>query len=63
MLYAVGISTVLTIALYIPGSPVGIIFKVIPMPFLEWLWLIPMIIIVIGSVELMKLYYRKKLNL
>ncbi|QEE14674.1 cation-translocating P-type ATPase [Promethearchaeum syntrophicum] len=63
MLYAVGISTILTIALYIPGSPLGLIFKVIPMPFLEWLWLIPMIIIVIGSVELMKLFYRKKLNL
>ena len=63
MLYAVSISAILTVVLYIPGSPVGEIFKVIPMPFLEWLWLIPMIMIVIGSVELMKLYYRKKLNL
>jgi magnesium-transporting ATPase (P-type) len=62
MLVAVGISCVLTIILYIPGSALGMIFRVVPLG-IEWLWLIPTFVVVIGSVELLKLKFRKELGL
>ena len=68
MLYAVGISTILTIALYIPGellggvNYLGRIFYVIYLDS-EWIWVIPTIAIVIGSVELIKFIFRKQFNL
>ncbi|MHA1899407.1 MAG: cation-translocating P-type ATPase, partial [Promethearchaeota archaeon] len=62
MLWSVGISSVLTIFLYIPGSPLGAIFKVIPLGW-EWFWLIPFVVIVITSVELLKLKFRKDMGL
>jgi Ca2+-transporting ATPase len=68
MLYSVGISSLLTIALYIPGEWVGGInylgrtFYVLYLEE-EWLWVIPSIAIVIGSVELIKIYFRKIFNL
>jgi Ca2+-transporting ATPase len=62
MLWAVGISCVLTVVLYLPGSPIGLIFKVIPLGW-EWLWLIIEVVVIFASVEALKLYYRKKLKL
>lgn len=63
MLYSVGISVVLTTVLYIPRSFIGKIFKVIPLTSFELLWLIPTIIITIGCVELLKIYFRKQLGI
>ena len=63
MLYAVGLSCILTIVLYIPGSPLGVIFYVVPLEPAEWIWILPTILIVFGSVELLKVYFRKQLNL
>ena len=62
MTYSVLASCILTILLYIPGSVLGVIFYVVPLG-IEWLWLIPFIAAVIGSVEGLKFYFRKQLNL
>ena len=40
MIFAIGSSSLLTIILFIPGSPLLIPFNVIPLTW-EWLWLIP----------------------
>ncbi|UYP45291.1 Potassium-transporting ATPase ATP-binding subunit [Candidatus Lokiarchaeum ossiferum] len=62
MLWAVAISSVLTIVLYIPGSPLGAIFKVIPLT-IEWLWILLFIIVVVASVEALKYKFRKDMGL
>jgi Ca2+-transporting ATPase len=62
MMIAVGISSILTVLLYIPGLGFGTLFKVIPLG-IEWLWVIFAIFVVIGSVEILKIYFRKKMKL
>jgi magnesium-transporting ATPase (P-type) len=62
MWVAVGSSSILTALLYIPNFELGVLFKVIPLTW-EWLWLIPDAIIVIGCVELLKIYFRKQMHL
>jgi len=62
MLYSVGFSVISTVLLYF-WQGLGNIFKVIPLNPIDWLWVIPSIIITIGCVELLKFYFRKKLNL
>ena len=62
MLWSVGISSILTIILYIPGSPLGAIFYVIPMGW-EWFWLIPFVVTVVVSVEALKYKFRKDMGL
>ena len=61
MLVSVGISVVLTVLLYF-WQGLGNIFNVIPLTT-EWLWVIPSIIITIGAVEILKIYFRKKMHL
>ena len=63
MIWVVLFSAVGTIALYIPALRIGEIFKVIPLTPLEWLWIIPTIVLIFGSVEAMKYYFRQKLHL
>jgi len=58
MLWAVGISTVLTVILYLPGNPLGRLFYVIDLD-LEWLWVIPSMAIVVAAVELLKFIFRR----
>ncbi len=62
MLYSVGISVVLTILLYF-WRGLGNVFSVIPLEGIDWLWVIPSIIVTIGCVELLKIYFRKQLDL
>ncbi len=62
MTYSVLTSALLTVLLYF-WKPLGNIFYVVPLTYKEWLWLIPFVIMVIGSVELLKLYFRKQLDL
>jgi Ca2+-transporting ATPase len=64
MIYAVGFSCIMTILLYIPGewNKLGQTFYVIPLT-LEWLWLIPAVAIVFGSVELLKFIFRKQMGI
>jgi P-type Ca2+ transporter type 2C len=61
MLWSVLASSLLTILLY-TWRPIGNIFYVIPLG-IEWLWLIPFVVVVIGCVELLKYWFRQKLNL
>ncbi len=62
MLYSVGISVVLTILLYF-WRGLGNIFSVIPLNAVDWLWIIPSVIVTIGCVEILKIYFRKQLGL
>ncbi|QEE18065.1 cation-translocating P-type ATPase [Promethearchaeum syntrophicum] len=62
MLFSVGISVVLTILLYF-WRGLGNIFSVIPLDAVDWLWVIPSIIVTIGCVEILKIYFRKQLHL
>lgn len=62
MVVSVGISVVLTILLYF-WRGLGNVFSVIPLDAIDWLWVIPSIIVTIGCVELLKIYFRKQLNL
>ncbi|WP_457558879.1 cation-translocating P-type ATPase [Candidatus Harpocratesius sp.] len=63
MLYSVCASVILSLSLFIPGFFLGEAFKVIPLQPVEWLWVIPAIVVTIGSVELLKLYFRKSLGI
>ena len=62
MLYSVGISVVLTVLLYF-WQGLGNNFKIIPLNAVDWLWVIPSIIVTIGCVELLKICFRKQLHL
>jgi Ca2+-transporting ATPase len=62
MLYAVGISVVLTLLLYF-WEPLGNIFKVVPLDWVEWLWILPTILVTFGCVELLKIWFRKSMKL
>ncbi len=62
MIWAVGLSCLLTMILYIPGSALGFVFRVIPLTT-EWIWVLPNILIVIFSVELLKIVFRKVLDI
>ena len=68
MLWAVGISSLLTIILYLPGAwfgaafdfknPLGRLFYVIDLDT-EWLWIIPSMLVVVAAVELLKFIFRR----
>jgi Ca2+-transporting ATPase len=62
MLVAVGISAILTVILYIPGSGLGAVFKVVPLD-IEWLWVILTVFVVFAAVEGLKVKFRKELGL
>ena len=62
MIGAVGVSALLTVLLYIPGLGMGALFKVVPLG-IEWLWTILAVVVVIGSVEILKFVFRRKLKL
>lgn len=62
MTISVGISVGLTLVLYFVPV-IGDIFTVIQLDAIEWLWIIPTIIITVGCVELLKIYFRKQLHI
>ncbi|MHA2002158.1 MAG: cation-translocating P-type ATPase [Promethearchaeota archaeon] len=63
MLISVSASVILSLSLFIPGFFLGEAFKVIPLLPIEWLWVIPAIVVTVGSVELLKLYFRRTLGI
>jgi Ca2+-transporting ATPase len=62
MLYSVGASLGLTVLLFF-WSGLGNVFSVIPLRAFDWIWVVPTIIITIGCVELLKIYFRNKLGI
>ena len=62
MLYSVVASILLTFLLYF-WRGLGNIFSVIPLSLIDWMWIIPTIVVTIGAVELLKIYFRKKMGL
>ncbi|MHA1522598.1 MAG: hypothetical protein ACTSRK_20710 [Promethearchaeota archaeon] len=72
MTWAAGASVALTFLLYF-WRPLGNIFSVIPLlgnifsviPLrpIDWIWLIPTIIVTIGCVEVLKIFFRKQMGL
>jgi len=62
MLISVGFSVLLTVLLYF-WRGLGNIFSVIPLDAVDWLWVIPSIVVTIGCVEILKIFFRKQLGL
>ncbi|MHA1675538.1 MAG: cation-translocating P-type ATPase [Promethearchaeota archaeon] len=62
MSWAAGASVLLTFLLYF-WRPLGNIFKVIPLRAIDWIWLIPTLVVTVGCVELLKIYFRKQMGL
>ena len=63
MIGAILFSLGLTALLFIPGSILGSLFGVVPLELVEYLYGIIIVVIVIGSIELLKLYFRRKIKL
>jgi Ca2+-transporting ATPase len=62
MIGAILISFGLTTLLFIPGGILGTMFGVVPLELVEYLYGIIVVAIVIGSVELLKVFFRRKMR-
>jgi len=58
MILAIALSFGLTMLMFYPGSPLGALFGVVPLEPIEYLWAVLVVVIVIGSVEFLKLIFR-----
>jgi len=63
MIVAILVSLGLTALLFVPGSILGTLFGIVPLELFEYLYGIIIVAIVIGSVELLKLFFRRKMKL
>lgn len=56
-------SFALTMILFIPGSPVGVAFGLVPLEPFEYLWGVLVFMLVILAVELLKIVFRKRMGI
>ncbi len=63
MILALAVSLGLTVILFIPGSALGIAFGIVPLEPIEYVWAILVVGIVLGAVELLKVFFRRQMKL